>query len=338
MSTSTLRRLARVRPGVREGGQFATDARTEPEVTLPAAGHPLQERFDTLEEKLAAFHAELEQQVADLDSDENWLAWLDMQSKFHDYSFSNTLLIALQRPDATRVAGYRKWQEMGRQVRAGERGIAILAPRTAWAQRNDAAGNPVVGADGKPERVRRVVGWTTATVFDVSQTDGDPLPTGAGRVNQDGEPPEGLTEDLEAAIAAAGFTVSYEPVPGAANGYTSPDGRVVVDSSLTPAQRAGTLAHELGHISAGHLEHLDEYHIGHGGQRHRFEVEAESIGYALLRSAGMRPPAMASGAYVKGWAGVDRDAKVVKESAGTVAKTVKELLTGRPWRHLEPAA
>ena len=253
----------------------------------------------------------------------------------------NQLLIAVQNPDATRVAGYRKWQEMGRQVRAGEHGIGILAPKAVNVRLEDADGKPILGEDGKPKKVRKVVGFTTATVFDVAQTDGDPLPDIDRSIHD--EPPEGFRYDLESAIAARGYTVAYEPIRGGAQGYTDPVGkRVVVDSSLADADQVGTLAHELGHIAAGHVEdeHRGEYHTGHGGQRGRMEVEAESIGYTLLRSAGMRPPRYASGAYVKGWAGVQHDPDTVKQSATKVSAAVKSILTTGTWRHLaasEPA-
>lgn len=342
MSTATASRAAarrrRVTAGVREGGQFATEARAEADVTLSAGAdtNPFTARYDTLDEKIAAFHAELESQVASLDSDENWLAYLDTASRFHHYSLFNQLLIAVQSPNATRVAGYRKWQEFGRQVRAGERGIGILAPKVVNIRLEDSNGKPVLGEDGKQKKVRKVVGFTTATVFDIAQTDGDPLPEIDSTIHD--EPPEGFRYDLESAVTARGYTVVYEPIPGSAQGYTDAiSKRVVIDADLADADQVGTLAHELGHIAAGHCEQDQraEYHTGHRGQRGRMEVEAESIGYALLRSAGMRPPKYASGAYVKGWAGVQRDTDTVKESATRVSATVKALLSSGSWRHLD---
>ncbi|WP_156250921.1 ArdC-like ssDNA-binding domain-containing protein [Pseudactinotalea terrae] len=248
--------------------------------------------------------------------------------------FTNQLLIAAQRPDATQVAGYRKWEEMGRQVMKGEKGIAILAPRKVRVTVTDAAGNPVRDEKGKPKKELKVVGFTTATVFDVSQTDGDPLPELKDDLTA--EPPAGYIEDLEKAITGRGFTVSYEAdLPGSARGYSSPEGKVVVRESLSPAMRAKVLAHELGHIAAGHLDELEEYHTGHGGQRGRMEVEAESIAYTLCRANGMSTEVGdISGTYVAGWA-TAAEPDAVKAAAQKVSKTVATLLGEGDWTNAE---
>lgn len=122
---------------------------------------------------------------------------------------------------------------------------------------------------------------------------------------------------------------------GGAEGFTTADGskRVVVDSGLSAGSRASVLAHELGHIKAGHLDRVDEYHAGHGGSRGAMEVEAESISFVLCRHAGMKTPGETASTYVKGWERTVRDQEQVKNSAQTVAKAVKEVL-GNPAFHL----
>lgn len=305
-----------------------------------SAGEPesvFTTRYDTLEAKLEAFHAELAEATAALADDENWNHYLATMARFHRYSMTNQILIALQRPNATYVAGYRKWQELGRQVCKGQKSIQILAPKTVRAERTDAGGKPVLDASGKPVRDVKVVGFTTASVFDVSQTDGEPLPEMDRSLSE--EPPEGFVEDLEAAVEHAGYSVSYEPVPGSTEGFTEPSTkRVVVDSSLSPGSRASVLAHELGHIAAGHVDETEHYHTGAGGQRGAMEVEAESIAHVLCRSAGMTTPATTSAPYVAGWAQTAAAPDVVAASAKKVSSTVKGLLSTGRWRHLEEEA
>jgi antirestriction protein ArdC len=307
------------------------DQQAAPEAPAEDSDNAFKRRYDSMEEKLEAFHAELEKAVTDLDTDENWLAYLDTMSKFHRYSFQNQMLIALQRPGATHVAGFNKWKEMGRHVNKGERGISILAPKTIRETEKDAAGKPSLDAKGKPVKRTKVIGFTTATVFDVAQTDGDPLPSIQRELSE--TPPLGFVQNLEDSIRRTGYEVSYEEITGGAHGYTSPtEKRVVIDSRLTPGSQAATLAHELGHIQAGHMERISEYHTGHGGHRGAIEVEAESVAYALCRNAGMKTPAETAGTYVAGWARAERDPEVVKKSAQAVCKAVKEILSDPAWK------
>ena len=321
--------------GVPVGGQFAAEMHAEAaDVTLtPVVDETVfTRRYATLDEKVEAFHAELEQQIADLADDENWQRYLDTMSQFHRYSLYNQLLIAVQRPDATRVAGYRKWEELGRHVMKGEKGISIFAPKLVRMAVEDANGKPVIGDDGKPLKQSRCVGFTTATVFDVSQTDGDPLPDLDRELSE--VPPDGFTDDLEAAIATSGFTVSYESTGSEADGYTSPaERKVVVDPSLSPGRRAEVLAHELGHIKAGHLDRGGEYHTGHGGRRGAMELEAEAVAYSLCRANGMSTEVgKIASTYVAGW--TRNEPEAIKASAQLVSRTVKDILGSGSWRNV----
>lgn len=325
-------------------GQFTTvtkaDADQSVTLTLDAPteddGAPWGRRFDSFEEKIAAYHAELEKGVEGLRDDAEFARYLDTMTLFHRYSPTNQLMIALQRPDATLVAGYNRWQDVGRQVKKGEKGIAIWAPKTRWVAEADANGNEIRGADGKPVKKKVVAGYTVATVFDVEQTEGEELPEGARRLTT--EPPAGYTEDLTRAIEARGFAVSYEPIPGGTNGYTTADGskKVVIDSALSAGQRAKTLAHELGHIVLGHTDRAGEYHTGHGGQRGAMEVGAEAFSYVLCRANGMDAAETGgySYGYVGGWSGGRGDTAVVKATADAVSKAVKDTLAAQPWTNL----
>lgn len=320
-------------PVVDPTAQVATLVRAESDES------PFRKRYESMDEKLAAFQTELDKAVSDLDDDANWHAYLETMSTFHHYSFQNQMLIAMQRPDATQVAGFNTWKKLGRHVMKGEKGIAILAPKTVRVAVTDANGKPRLDANGKPIKEPRVVGFTTATVFDVSQTDGKALPSIARELSE-GEAPVGFTENLEAAISAEGFEIVYEPIQGTARGYTSPkEKKVVIDSTMNAASRAKTLAHELGHIKAGHLERIEDYHTGHGGERGVMEVEAESIAFVLCRNAGMTNPQETSATYVRGWGAVQRTPEQVRESSERIAKTVKSILSAPAWKaEQEPTA
>lgn len=336
----------------RRDGKFGEQVRAEDDGVDLMAGIPapterafadasevFTTRYESVEAKLEAFKGELDSAVEALGTDENWLAYCDMASKFHRYSFSNQMLIHLQTGGrATRVAGFRSWRDnFGRTVNTGEKAIGILAPKIVNVTEKDASGNPKKGPDGKPIKTRRLVGFTTAAVFDVAQTSGDPLPEIEQELSE--EPPEGFVEDMTAAAEAAGYSVEFRKMDshaaGTAQGWTDPKGKkIVVDASLSPGSQAATLAHELGHVYAGHAEPENEgkYHVGEGGCRGRFEVEAESVAYILGRSQGM---AMSDGKlsaqYVAGWSRHDKDA--LRDSAEAVSKAAKRALESAPFRN-----
>lgn len=330
-----LRRKDTGRPG--NAGRFDGHARAESPITL-AAEQPAEtvftKRYDSVTEKVEAYRAEIDGLVADLESDDEWLAYLDATSRFHKYSFNNTMLILLQRPDATRVAGFKVWESMGRNVKKGEKGIRIFAPNRRRVEVKDSEGNVVRDAKGRPLKESRVVGVTTATIFDISQTEGEPLPEIKQSLSE--EPLPGFREDLEKSIAAAGFSIEFEEMSGSQRGYSTRDGgnRIVLRKGMTPGTEAKVLAHELAHVKAGHLDHLDEYHQGHNGKRGQMEVEAESIAYILCRSNGMETVGEITGTYVAGWAGGNVD--VVRAAGETVSKTAKLILEEQEWQNALP--
>lgn len=269
------------------------------------------------DDRLQAMRAEIDAGVAALSDPQSWTAFLESSAKFHQYSFGNQQLVAIQRPDATRVAGFKNWlNDHNRTVRKGEKAIWILAP-VIVAEKDE---------NGQKTGERKVVGFRAVPVFDVSQTDGDPLPENPAQwksLNSE-EVPDGLLQELTDKVSAAGYSLSFEELDGNLHGYTSPDGRVVVDSALSPADRALTLAHELAHITLGHMQNLEDYHTGHGGSRSLFEVEAESVAYVLARHYGLASPGTSSFTYIAGWA--QGDAKKVSKTADRVLAAVRELL------------
>jgi len=291
-------------------------------------------------ERLEAFHDTLSEQVLTLTSSTAWTDWLRTASRFHQYSFGNTVAIWMQRPDATQVAGYRTWQSLGRQVRKGEQGIQILAPVTRRrSDETDQADDPdqrgktgpaQAGSETstEPAAGRRVVGVRIAYVFDISQTDGDPLPgtDAAHPTLLTGQAPEHLWDGLALQVDEAGFRLTLDTLPGAANGLTSWSERhVLVHPELEDAQRVKTLAHELGHVMLHEpADLLDISALACRGQK---EVEAESVAFLVTSAHGM-DTGQYSFPYVAGWAqhhGGDIEA-TLRQSAGRALTTAHRIL------------
>ena len=170
------------------------------------------------EQKLAALHQTLTEQITALASGPQWQAWLTVAARFHTYSLNNTLLILAQRPEATHVAGYRLWQTLGRQVNKGEKGLAILAPVTRTP--GTPTGEPAEATDRLPTADTQtdpdsapatgrstLVAFRAAYVWDISQTTGDPLPEQPRPQLLAGQAPDGLWDHLAAQCETAGFTV-----------------------------------------------------------------------------------------------------------------------------------
>lgn len=245
-------------------------------------------------ETLERMHADLASKVGSMDSVEEWQAWLRFTQSFHRYSFNNSVLIWMARPDATAVAGYRAWLARGRQVRRGEKAIQVFAPVTQRVSRLDAAGNPVYGADGKPVIDTRMVGVKPASVFDVSQTEGVPLPEQPDVKLLTGEAPPGLWASLVGYCESKGYAVSRGDCNGA-NGLTKFDTKeVIVRPDVDDAQAVKTLAHEGAHVTLH--EQLEDRQC-----RGLIEVDAESVAFLVL-AAHQVDSSQYTFNYVAGWA------------------------------------
>jgi len=260
-------------------------------------------------DKLAEAHELLVSSVESLTSGDDWARMLEIASRFHRYSAGNVFLIALQRPEATRVAGYRTWQSLGRQVRKGEHGIRILAPcRYVSAV--------VTEDDGSTHNTYGVRGFTTTTVFDVSQTDGDELPD-VGPSLLEGEGVTGLWDGLAGQVGALGYSLERGDCSGA-NGRTDHSARTVtVRDDVSDAQATKTLAHELAHVI------LHPCTAAYFQCRGRSEVEAESVAFLVCRAAGLSTDEYSFG-YVAGWANGDTD--LVRATADNVLSTARTIL------------
>jgi antirestriction protein ArdC len=244
----------------------------------------------------------LREGVESIKQSDEWIHWLDVQSRFHHYSWGNCVLIAIQRPGATRVAGFRKWLELGRCVRKGEKGIQILAPMVG--KRKD--------ADADDPKV--CFGFRTAYVFDIAQTDGPDLPVIAHRL--EGEDPDGLFEKLIAFASDRGLTIELSSELGPANGlYTFAAKTISIRDDLSPAQRVKTLCHEVAHAL------LHDRQAAITDQR-GCELEAESVAYVVTSALGIDSSGYSFG-YIATWA---RDSGQFEKSAERINKAAHEIL------------
>lgn len=240
---------------------------------------------------------------------EQFRAWLRMTGKFHKYSWSNQMLIWCQRSDAENVAGYQTWKSLGRHVKKGAKGIPILAPIVRKIKDNDD------DAEKKPAlQSMRAVGFRTVFVFDIADTEGESLPElGPHRATSGGE---AVLLKLEAAARSLGITVRYEAIGNGANGCSS-GGVVLVEESLTPTERAGTLAHELAHECLHQGAHKQQAPKKSKEQR---ELEAEATSFAVLDHFGIEQP---SSIYLAAWSA---DAESLTASLATIRNAVATIL------------
>lgn len=268
---------------------------------------------DEIVESLKAGVAELADSCA-------WRRWLDVQGRFHHYSFGNALLIRRQRPRATRVAGFQTWRRLGRTVRRGEKAIWILAP-----MRRRVVDSATTGDDEQPP-TRVLRGFKAVPVFDVGQTDGEPLPS-VPMERLRGEAPERVYDRLIAVARDIGYVVREARLPGERNGDCSyAERRIRIEGTNASAQQVKTLVHELAHAML---------HEG-SADRSLAELEAESIAYVVCTAIGIDAGACSFG-YVASWAGGGDEAIAgIKASATRIQQTANHILVSIESRD-EPA-
>lgn len=286
-------------------------------IPLPVAGKDMNSILKSLETG-----------VENIFTGDKYAQYLQTMSKFHRYSFNNTLLIAMQRPDATLVTGYRNWQTMGRQVKKGEKGITILAPAPIKRKREqeilDQNNKPLLDGNGKPktEEVEVVIPrFKPTTVFDISQTDGEPIETLA---------PEGLTEAvadyelfMKAITEISPVPIRFDEIEGEAKGYYhSVDKEIVIQKGMSDSQTIKTAIHETGHARLHDKDLMAEQGIEK--DRLTKEVEAESVAYCVCSAFGVDTSEY-SFPYIAGWSS-GRDMKELKTSMDTIRKTAGEMI------------
>ena len=259
--------------------------------------------------------------------------YLNVMSKFHNYSFSNTILIAMQKPDATFVAGYNSWKNsFQRQVLKGEKGIKVIAPSPYKVKRemekiDPKTQKPIMGKDGKPmtEEVEVTIpAFKVVSVFDISQTEGRELPTiGVDELTGNVEK---YPQFFKAVEQASPVPVGFEKIEGGAHGYYHlEDKRIAVNEGMSELQNLKTLIHEISHAK---LHDVDlnapaEQQADRVDRRTR-EVQAESIAYTVCQHYGLDTSDY-SFAYVAGWSS-GRELAELKASLETIRSTASELI------------
>lgn len=250
-------------------------------------------------EAIEQMHRELADELATFDDREKWQRWLIFAGSFHQYSFLNTCLILMAKPEATLVAGYRAWQAKGHQVRRGEKAIKVFAPITRKVPIEDANGNPVLDGHGRPRHRYQLVGTKVASVFDASQVDPPPQIERPQPRLLVGQAPSGLWDALTELLAGEGFTVTRGDC-GAANGLTDfATKQVRVRPDVDDAHAVRTLSHEAGHVLTMESDDIAAY--GLTQCRGISEVIAESVAYLVTRAHGLDAGQYTFN-YVAGWA------------------------------------
>ena len=270
----------------------------------------------------------LESGVEELFTSNRYKEFLKTMAKFHNYSFNNTMLIAMQRPDATLVTSYKNWQSMGRQVMKGEKGITIIAPAPYKKMKEkevlDENQRPIMGSDGKPktEQVEVTVPhFKAVTVFDIAQTSGEPIQTLA---------PELLTaavQDFDSFMQAiqkiSPVPIRFDEIDGNANGYYhNADKEIVIKKGLSESQTLKTAIHETVHAKLHDREIMES--LGVEKDRLTKEVEAESVAYCVCYSFGLDTSDY-SFPYIAGWSS-SREMKEMKASMDVIRKTAGEMI------------
>ena len=270
----------------------------------------------------------LESGVEELFTSNRYQEFLKTMAKFHNYSFNNTMLIAMQRPDATLVTSYKNWQSMGRQVMKGEKGITIIAPapykKTKEKEVLDENQRPIMGTDGKPktEKVEVTVPhFKAVTVFDIAQTSGEPIQTLA---------PELLTaavQDFDSFMQViqkiSPVPIRFDEIDGNANGYYhNVDKEIVIKKGLSESQTLKTAIHETAHAKLHDREIMES--LGVEKDRLTKEVEAESVAYCVCSSFGLDTSDY-SFPYIAGWSS-SREMKEMKASMDVIRKTAGEMI------------
>lgn len=272
----------------------------------------------------------LEKGVSEIFQSEKYQQFLDTMARFPQYSLNNNLLIMMQKPDATLCQSYTGWKQMGRFVKKGEKGIRILAPAPYKMEREqdklDEKGKAVLDKDGEPvkETVQiNITAFKPVSTFDLSQTDGEPLPTiGASELTGS---VEGYATLFEAIKEASPVPIGFEDIKGGAKGYFhTEENRIAIQEGMSEVQNVKTAIHEMAHAKLHNMEAQKAREDG-GQTRSSKEVEAESVAYTVCQHFGIDTSDY-SFAYVAGWS-QGKEMPELKESLNTIRTVASELIT-----------
>ena len=287
---------------------------------------------NTEKQRVQELTDKLEQGLQDLFNSDSYRNYLSTMSKFHNYSFNNTLLIAMQKPDATLVAGYKAWQKnFERHVNKGEKAIRILAPAPYKIKEERDKIVPVtqellLDKDGNPQKEEveiTIPAFRAVSVFDVAQTDGKPIPELAAKELLSDV--EGYQDMIRAVEAISPVPIELEEIAGDSKGYYDREAkRIAVQENMSESQTLKTMIHEVAHSKLHSKEVEQDEQMRK--DRNTKEVEAESIAYTVCQHFGVDTSDYSFG-YIAGWSS-GRDTKELRASMDTIRRTASELITG----------
>ena len=286
----------------------------------------------TEKQKVHEITEKLEQGIKELFESKKYKTYLNTMSKFHNYSFNNTMLIAMQKPDATLVAGFKAWQKnFDRHVKKGEKGIRILAPAPYKIKEERDKIDPVtqellLDKDGKPQKEEveiTIPAFRAVSVFDVAQTDGKPIPELAAK--ELFSDVEGYQDMIRAVEAISPVPIELEEIAGDSKGYYDREAkRIAVQENMSESQTLKTMIHEVAHSKLHSKEVEQDEQMRK--DRNTKEVEAESVAYTVCQHFGIDTSDYSFG-YIAGWSS-GRDTKELRSSMDMIRRTASELITG----------
>ena len=312
-------------------GQKTAQTAEQPQEPRPVI--PIVLTSEKPAEKLKEITDRLEQGITELFESERYREYLRGTSKFHNYSFNNTLLIAMQKPDASLVAGFSAWKNnFGRNVMKGQKGIKIIAPspykvKQEMKKIDPHTQQPIIGKDGKPvteEKEITIPAYKVVSVFDVSQTEGKELPDIA--VDE-------LTGDVEryrdffaALEKTSPVPIGFEQIPGSSHGYYHlEDKRIAIQEGMSELQTLKTAIHEIAHAKLHDIDlNAPENEQQPRVDRRTREVEAESVAYTVCQHYGLDTSDYSFG-YVAGWSS-GRELSELKSSLETIRSAAAEII------------
>ena len=313
------------------GTRQAATLTTEPPQPQPVI--PINLTAEKPAEKLKEITDRLEQGITELFDSERYKEYLRVMSKFHNYSFNNTLLIAMQKPDASLIAGFTAWKnQFQRNVKKGEKGIKIIAPspfkiKQETEKIDPQTQKPVIGKDGKPvteEKEITIPAYKVVSVFDVSQTEGKELPDIAV---------DALTGDVEqysdffaALEKTSPVPIGFEKIEGGAHGYYHlEDKRIALDEGMSELQTLKTAIHEIAHAKLHDIDlNAPKDEQQPRVDRRTREVEAESVAYTVCQHYGLDTSDYSFG-YVAGWSS-GRELAELKSSLETIRSAAADII------------
>ena len=312
-------------------GQRTAQTAEQPQEPRPVI--PIVLTSEKPAEKLKEITDRLEQGIAELFDSERYKEYLRVMSKFHNYSFNNTLLIAMQKPDASLVAGFSAWKNnFGRNVMKGQKGIKIIAPspfkiRQEVEKIDPHTQKPIIGKDGKPvteEKEIKIPAYKVVSVFDVSQTEGKELPDIAvdeltGDVDR--------YKDFFAALEKTSpVPIAFENIEGGSHGYYHlEDKRIAINEGMSELQTLKTAIHEIAHAKLHDIDlNAPEDEQKPRVDRRTREVEAESVAYTVCQHYGLDTSDYSFG-YVAGWSS-GRELSELKSSLETIRSAAAEII------------